>query len=100
MTGQTGKFLEGVDESVADFPGVMLLETISSATMPLDTSMMELPREEGQVSVGANSQNVKSATQSVSAPANNNNVPLSFWDVGVGKHTLGVCGAHPKFQGN
>lgn len=71
LTGQTGKLLEGVDENMADFPGVMLPETVSSASMPLDASMMELRREEGQVSAGANSQTVKSATQSDSTPANN-----------------------------
>lgn len=72
LTGQTCKFVEGVDENMADFPGVMLPETISSATLPLDTSMMELRREKVQVSVEASSQNVKSATQSDSTPANNN----------------------------
>lgn len=76
LTGQTGKFLEGADENMADFPGVILPDT-----MPLDTSMMELRREEVKVSVEASSQNAKSAAQSDSSPANNN-VPHTL------KHSL------------
>uniref|UniRef100_A0A0D6QTZ9 Ubiquitin-like domain-containing protein n=1 Tax=Araucaria cunninghamii TaxID=56994 RepID=A0A0D6QTZ9_ARACU len=63
LNGQSSKFQESVDENMADLVGAMVPEAISTGTVPLGTSVLEISKDDSQDAARENTQQVESAAQ-------------------------------------